>query len=102
MLKWKDPVSPGITLPTQYGKEKIDSLQGERQKVNHAMMEEMERLRQTGADQSQVDKIRAKYRKLTSRLNEEIERVRAQYAHLRDKVGGSRGRAMPAKGCTAP
>lgn len=102
MLKWKDLVSPGITLPTQYGKETIDSLQGERHKANRVMMEEMERLRQAGAGQAQVDKIRAKYRKLTSRLDEEIERVRAQYAHLRDKVGVFEGAGYACKGLYRP
>jgi len=101
-LKWKDLLSPGLTLPTDWGKEKIDSLQAERQKANRAMTEEVERAAQKGAGEAQVEKIRAKYRKLLSRLDAEIERVRTQYAHLRDKVGVFEGAGYASKGLYRP
>jgi len=42
-LKWKDLLSPGISLPTEYGKEELEKLQAERranfQEMNKALEE---------------------------------------------------------------
>lgn len=102
LLKWKDLVSPGLTLPTDWGKERLDSLFAERQKANRAMAQELEHASKSGASQAQMDKIRAKYRKTTTRLDSQIGEVRKQYAHLLDKVGVFEGAGYASKGLYRP
>ncbi|MCR4440285.1 MAG: M64 family metallopeptidase [bacterium] len=102
LLKWKDLVSPGLPLPTDWGKERLDSLQAERQKANRAMAQELEHASKSGASQAQLDKIRAKYRKTTTRLDAQIEEVRKEHAHLRDKVGVFEGAGYASKGLYRP
>ncbi len=100
LLKWKDLVAPGIALPTDWGKERLDSLQAERQKTWRAMNQELQNAGQT--DQAAQEKIRARYQKVIKRLDGEMEKVRAEYAHLRDKVGLFEGAGYASKGLYRP
>ncbi|MDZ7377892.1 MAG: M64 family metallo-endopeptidase [candidate division KSB1 bacterium] len=102
LLKWKELVSPGIALPTVWGKERLDSLQAERQKTLKAMTQELQKAAQAGARPDTQDKIRARYQKELKHLDREMENVRAQYAHLRDKVGVFEGAGYASKGLYRP
>ncbi len=78
-LKWKDLVTPGVPIPTPYGKEEREALQAERRKAQQA------------GDEAAV-------KALASRLAELDERL----ASLRDVVGAFEGAGYASKGLYRP
>ncbi len=97
-VKWKDLLSPGIGVPTEYGKEKIEALQAQRRKNREAQAQEVGQAKQQGQAEAQVKKIEAKYREADKALAKQIEDVRKQYAYLNDKVGVFEGAGYASKG----
>lgn len=101
-VKWKDLLSPGISVPTEYGKEKIESLQAERRKNREAQAKEIELTRQKRQPEAPVKKIQEKYREVDKTILKQIEDVRKQYASLNDKVGVFEGAGYASKGLYRP
>jgi hypothetical protein len=101
-VKWKDLLSPGIAVPTEYGKDKIEALQAERQKNRRAQAEEISQAKQKGLAEAQIKKVEEKYREADKAIAKQIEDVRKQYAHLNDKVGVFEGAGYAAKGLYRP
>ena len=101
-IKWKDLLSPGIALPTEYGKENIEALMAERRKNREAQAREVEEAKKKNADDAKVKKIQARYRDADQALAKKIENVRKQYASLEDKVGAFEGAGYAAKGLYRP
>ena len=97
-VKWKDLLSPGIGVPTEYGKEKIEALQAQRRKNREAQVQEVGQAKQQGQAEAQVKKIEAQYREADKALAKQIEDVRKQYAYLNDKVGVFEGAGYASKG----
>jgi len=101
-IKWKDLLSPGIAVPTDYGKEKLEALEAERQKSRKNMAAEVEAAKKKGQPEAQIKKIEEKYREADKAIAKEIENVRQQYAYLNDKVGVFEGAGYAAKGLYRP
>ena len=101
-IKWKDLLSPGIAVPTEYGKDKIEALMAERRKNREAQAREVEGAKNKGADDAKVKKIEAKYRDADQAVSKKIEDVRREYASLEDKVGAFEGAGYAAKGLYRP
>lgn len=101
-VKWKDLLSPGISIPTDWGKEKRESLQAERQKNRLAMRKEVELARQKGLSEKQIKKIEERFRKVDQDIAKQLEEVTKQYSHLEDKVGVFEGAGYAAKGLYRP
>lgn len=101
-VKWKDLLSPGIAVPTEYGKEKIESLQAERRKNREAQAKAIEQAKQKGQPEAQVIKIQEKFREADKTILKHIEDVRKQYASLNDKVGVFEGAGYASKGLYRP
>jgi len=78
-LKWKDLVTPGVPIPTPYGKEEREALQAERRKAQQA-----------GDD--------AAVKVLTGRLAE----LDARFASVREVVGAFEGAGYASKGLYRP
>jgi hypothetical protein len=97
-VKWKDLLSPGIGVPTEYGKEKIEALQAQRRKNREAQTQEVGQAKQKGQTEAQVKKIEARCREADKALAKQIEDVRKQYAYLNDKVGVFEGAGYASKG----
>jgi hypothetical protein len=97
-VKWKDLLSPGIGVPTEYGKEKIEALQAQRRKNREAQAQEVGQAKQQGQAEAQVKKIEAKYREADKALAKQIEDVRKPYAYLNDKVGVFEGAGYASRG----
>jgi hypothetical protein len=97
-VKWKDLLAPGIGVPTEYGKDKIEALQAERQKNRQAQTGEIEEARKKGLPDDRIKKIQDKYREADQAVAKKIEGVRAQYAGLEDKVGVFEGAGYASKG----
>ena len=101
-IKWKDLLSPGIAVPTDYGKEKLEALEAERQKSRKNMAAEVEAAQKKEQPEAQIKKIEEKYREADKAIAKEIENVRQQYAYLNDKVGVFEGAGYAAKGLYRP
>jgi hypothetical protein len=101
-IKWKDLLSPGIAVPTEYGKEKIEALMAERRKYREERSRAVEVAGKKGAGGAEVKKIEAKYGEADKAIAKKIEDVRREYASLEDKVGAFEGAGYAAKGLYRP
>ncbi|MDZ7377196.1 MAG: M64 family metallo-endopeptidase [candidate division KSB1 bacterium] len=101
-IKWKDLVSPGISIPTNWGKEEFEALQAELQKNRKEMREQLDKLEKSGAPKSKIDKVRADFQKKIDAINKQMDQVREKYRHLEDKVGAFEGAGYSAKGLYRP
>jgi len=101
-VKWKDLLSPGIAIPTDWGKEKRDSLQAELRKNGQAMRKEIELAKQKGLSEEQIKKIEERFKKTFDDIISQLEEVKKQYSSLEDKVGVFEGAGYAAKGLYRP
>ena len=103
-VKWKDLLSPGIGVPTEYGKDAIEALQAERQKNRKAQADEIAAAKAKGGAEAAVGKIQERFRgdgqgdRGEDRRRPEAVR-RAQRQGRRVRGGGLRGQGpLPAAG----
>ncbi len=101
-IKWKNLVSPGIAIPTDWGKEEFEALQAELQKNRREMREQLAQLEKSGASKSKIEKVRADFQKKIDAANQRMDQVREKYRHLEDKVGAFEGAGYSAKGLYRP
>jgi hypothetical protein len=101
-IKWKDLLSPGISIPTDWGKDEIEALQAELQKNRKAMREQLAQLEKSGASKSKIEKIKTNSKKKSDEINKKIDQVREKYSYLNDKVGAFEGAGYSAKGLYRP
>lgn len=97
-VKWKDLLSPGIGVPTEYGKERTEALQAERRAGRKAQAKEMEEAKKKGAPEKDIKRIEERYTKADAAIAAKIEAVRKEYASLDDKVGVFEGAGYASKG----
>jgi hypothetical protein len=97
-VKWKDLLSPGIAVPTEYGKDQIDALSAERTKNGRALRDELERAKRDQLPETRVKAIEEKYRRLDGAIQARIAEVRKRYAALEDKVGVFEGAGYASHG----
>ena len=101
-LKWKDLLSPGIAVPTEYGKDKIEAVFSEGAKNRQAQKDEIERATREKRPEAQIKKIEEKYRRLSQETLKKIADIRKHYAPLEDKVGAFEGAGYASKGLYRP
>jgi len=101
-IKWKDLLSPGISIPTDWGKDEIEALQAELQKNRKEMREQIAQLEKSGASKSKIEKIKTDSKKKSDEINKKIDQVREKYRNLEDKVGAFEGAGYSAKGLYRP
>jgi hypothetical protein len=101
-VKWKDMISAGISIPTEYGKDAIEALQSERQASRKAAAAEATAAREKGADAAALKVIQDKAAEADKGIQARIEEIRSKYAHLADKVGVFEGAGYSAKGLYRP
>jgi hypothetical protein len=101
-LKWKDLVAPGLALPTDWGKERIEALQDQQDQNRRAEREEIEEARQAKASDTDLQAIRDRHAKAGRELEDKLAAVRKEYEPLEDKVGLFEGAGYTAKGMYRP
>jgi hypothetical protein len=97
-VKWKDLLSPGIGVPTEYGKDKAEALQAERRGIREARAKDLEAAKKKGAPEEEIKRIEDKYKAADADLAARVEAVRTEYAALDDKVGVFEGAGYASKG----
>ena len=101
-VKWKDLLSPGNPIPTEYGKDKVEAVFAERSKNRQAQKDEIERAKRNKLSDAKVKAIEDKYRKLDQEIMKKVADIRKQYAQLEDKVGVFEGAGYASKGLYRP
>ena len=101
-VKWKTFLSPGIAVPTEYGKEEVEALQAELRKALAASREEAARAKEKGLPAAEIKALQDKNTALEKELVEKMTAVRARYKDLADKVGVFEGAGYAAKGLYRP
>jgi hypothetical protein len=101
-IKWKDLLSPGITVPTEYGKEKREALAADRRKLREEQARAIEEARKKGTNEAGLRKIEAGYREADKAIAAKIDAVHKQYASLEDKVGAFEGAGYASTGLYRP
>jgi hypothetical protein len=101
-LKWKDLLSPGIKIPTEYGKEQIEALQAERQKTRLALSRDIEEAKKNKATETQLKALDQKLEAADKASAAKIADLRKQYVGLEDKVGAFEGAGYASKGLYRP
>jgi hypothetical protein len=101
-VKWKDMLSPGIAVPTEYGKDRLDSLMAEAGKLRRDSAREIEGARTKGLDDKAIRNIEAKNLKAAEAVRAKFEAVRKEFASVYDKVGVFEGAGYASKGLYRP
>lgn len=101
-IKWKTLLSPGIDVPTDWGKEGVERLQAEMRKISQEMQKKVAQLKEDGAAEEALEKERASFGERSKIVGEELQRVRSDYAFLQGKVGVFEGAGYAAKGLYRP
>jgi len=97
-VKWAEFLSPGIQVPTEYGKEERDRLQAEK-RLNQKKKEEETK---KAASDAAKKRIEDRYQKIDRRLAAKLESLARKYRSLEDKVGVFEGAGYAAKGLYRP
>jgi hypothetical protein len=97
-VKWQDLLSPGIGVPTEYGKDRTEALQADLRETRAARAKAVEAARKRGATAADLKKIEDKAGAVEATLRAKIEAVRKEFASLVDRVGVFEGAGYAAKG----
>jgi len=100
-VKWKDLLTPGIAVPTPYGKDEIDALQEERRTNFEASREKIEAAKAKG-DSGGAAALEKKMKARDAEIQAGIDKIRKQYAGLVDQVGVFEGAGYASHGLYRP
>lgn len=101
-VKWKDLLSPGIGVPTEYGKERIEAVQAERRKNRDDRARAVEEAKRKGESAARIKALEARFLETDKLIAGKIDAVIKEYAGLEDKVGVFEGAGYAAKGLYRP
>jgi hypothetical protein len=100
-LKWKQYLSPGIKVPTEWGKSTYDSLVNRIDAVQAEKDKTLGMLKQSGATAPEIEKVEAEVQAGVNMINAEIDRFFRDHP-LRGKVGVFEGANYMSKGMYRP
>ncbi|MDD8025686.1 MAG: M64 family metallopeptidase [Acidobacteriota bacterium] len=101
-VKWKNLLSPGIGIPTEYGKDAEEALMAESRAKNKAAAEEIARAKERGADAAALKAIQDRLAAEDKEIKAKIAEIRKKYEGLADKVGVFEGAGYASKGLYRP
>lgn len=101
-IKWQDLISPGIAIPTDYGKEETEKLQAEMRARFQEMRKALEEAKKKNLKEADLKKIQAQFQEKNKPLMAKIQAIREKYKHLEDQVGAFEGAGYASKGLYRP
>jgi hypothetical protein len=101
-VKWADLLTPGIGVPTEYGKDRIEALQAKKREGREALRQALEAARTKNASPRVIQDIEVRARAAETKLDAGIAAIRAEYRPLEDKVGVFEGAGYASKGLYRP
>ena len=99
-FKWRDWVSPGVPIPTPWGKEKYDTRDGDYQKMRRQLNQRIAELKKKGL-QAEVKKLEAEADQLSRKNVSEMDAFFARNK-FRGKVGAFEGAGYASQGLYRP
>jgi hypothetical protein len=101
-IKWQGLLSPGVTLPTEYGKEEMERLQANRRENYQAMEKAVQEDKAKGRTENELDKIKSPFQETAKKIEARIEAHRKKYEPLETVVGAFEGAGYSSKGLYRP
>jgi hypothetical protein len=101
-VKWKDLLSPGIAIPTDWGKEKIDALQAEQRGSRQALATAIDEAKRNKVPEAEIKLLNEKLQESDKVMAAKLDDARKQYSYLDGKVGVFEGAGYTAKGLYRP
>jgi hypothetical protein len=97
-VKWADLLSPGIGVPTEYGKDRIEALQAQMREARAASKQALDAAKAKNLPAKDLRALQAKLKAGEDTIAAKIAAVRAEYRGLEDKVGVFEGAGYASKG----
>jgi hypothetical protein len=100
-VKWKQYLSPGIKVPTEWGKAIFDSLNSRIATLNKERDEAFNLLDKNGAGAAEIEKTSKEYKSKIAEVNKKLDDF-FNHHPLKDKVGVFEGANYTSKGFYRP
>jgi hypothetical protein len=100
-VKWKQYLSPGIKVPTEWGKATYDSLENRRNVLNAEWDVVIEKMKKSGSPDSVIEKTNNQYQARIYMISIEQENFFKNHP-LKDKIGVFEGANYMSKGMYRP
>ncbi|MFP4369188.1 MAG: M64 family metallopeptidase [Candidatus Kapaibacterium sp.] len=100
-LKWKDMLTPGIEIPSEWNKKEFDSFDLQWQKKRRAMNDEIARLKKSGASNDEIIKKTVEYDRLDREHSIEVNKMLSADPAA-GKVGAFEGAGYASTGLFRP
>jgi hypothetical protein len=100
-VKWKQYLSPGINVPTEWGKETFDSLNHQILTLNNEHQKEIELLNRTSGSTNERERLDKNFQLKLEGLNRQLNDFLENHP-LKDKVGVFEGGNYMSKGFYRP
>jgi hypothetical protein len=100
-VKWRDLLTPGLAVPTEWGQQTYDSLTSRRDAVSKEHSERVARLKKEGAGDIEVRKAEVEFRPVMEELNRRIKSFLEDHP-LKGKIGAFEGGGYAPKGLYRP
>jgi hypothetical protein len=101
-VKWKDLLSSGIGIPTEYGKDLRDSLSADKRKNFGDLRKASEDAKKANKTDKEIKKIEEKFLDIDKNITKKIDAIKSKYADLVDKIGVFEGAGYASKGLYRP
>lgn len=101
-MKWKEYVSPDLEIPTEWGKQAIDSLEAAYGKMSTTMYGTIDSLTSCQADKENIDQVKNTWKQKLDSIKNEILAIEQEYSHLQGKVGAFEGAGYASEGLFRP
>lgn len=100
-IKWKKHLSPGIKVPTEWGKAKFDSLSEAPSKLYTERDSKIKELKAKNAGEGEINKVKDEYTSKFAKIRTELDDFINNHP-LKDKVGAFEGAGYASKGLFRP
>ena len=100
-LKWKDLVTPGIDIPTEWAKDEFDSLNMAVLSIRREMSERLKQMRKEGASEKEIGEVKQQF-------DDQVEKTRSKVTKFilehpaRCKIGAFEGAGYKSTGLYRP
>ena len=101
-LKWRDLLSPGIPVPTPWGKEEADALDVEKREAQRDLDRELEEARARHLPENRVAAIKEAHQKKAAAISAHLAQLRKRFAGVENKVGLFEGAGYASHGLYRP
>ncbi|MCD6116552.1 peptidase M64 [bacterium] len=101
-LKWRQYLSKGIDIPTDWGKTERETLSADMSNIYKDMRHKINEMKKSGADQKKIDEVKDSYKKKIDAKKAQLDKIRKKYSYLNGKVGAFEGAGYSSTGLYRP